>query len=181
VFKHLNFQRLSLNPDNLSFPYDLAAMPLLCRSYKEALSPHKVKPLLTKASAISCPNARHQSTSSAPSSSHQVIFSGIQPTGVPHLGNYLGALKQWVHLQNTVSPSTKLFYSVVDWHAGTTPYNPRQLRIWKRETLATLLAVGLDESRCVMFHQSSVRFSLHKRGSGKIGGDRIGLTRYRRR
>jgi tryptophanyl-tRNA synthetase len=85
-----------------------------------------------------------------------VIFSGIQPTGVPHLGNYLGALQQWVKLQETSSPGTKLLYSIVDLHAITTPQDPQQLRQWKREGIATLLAIGLDPDRSILFYQSSV-------------------------
>lgn len=85
-----------------------------------------------------------------------VIFSGIQPTGVPHLGNYLGALQQWARLQNEASPSTQLLYSIVDLHAITTNQDADQLRRWKRETLATLLAVGLDPERSTIFYQSAV-------------------------
>ena len=85
-----------------------------------------------------------------------VIFSGIQPTGVPHLGNYLGALQQWARLQNGAPHSTQLLYSIVDLHAITTNQEPDQLRRWKRETLATLLAVGLDPERSTIFYQSAV-------------------------
>ena len=85
-----------------------------------------------------------------------VIFSGIQPTGVPHLGNYLGALQQWVQLQKKASPSTHLLYSIVDLHAITSSQNAEQLRRWKRETLATLLAIGLDPERSTIFYQSAV-------------------------
>ena len=85
-----------------------------------------------------------------------VIFSGIQPTGVPHLGNYLGALQQWVQLQNKASPSTHLLYSIVDLHAITSNQDADQLRGWKRETLATLLAIGLDPERSTIFYQSAV-------------------------
>ena len=85
-----------------------------------------------------------------------VVFSGIQPTGVPHLGNYLGALQQWARLQNEASPSTQLFFSIVDLHAITTTQDADQLRRWKRETLATLLAVGLDPRRSTIFYQSTV-------------------------
>lgn len=85
-----------------------------------------------------------------------VIFSGIQPTGVPHLGNYLGALQQWVQLQKKASPSTHLLYSIVDLHAITSSQDAEQLRRWKRETLATLLAIGLDPERSTIFYQSAV-------------------------
>ncbi|KAF2484776.1 hypothetical protein BDY17DRAFT_248487 [Neohortaea acidophila] len=86
----------------------------------------------------------------------QVIFSGIQPTGIPHLGNYLGALQRWVQLQNDASPETTLIYSLVDLHAITVRQDPRQLRQWKKESLAMLLAIGLDPNRSIIFHQSDV-------------------------
>lgn len=86
----------------------------------------------------------------------RIIFSGIQPTGIPHLGNYLGALQQWVKLQDSASPDTTLLYSLVDLHAITAAQNPEQLRQWKRESLATLLAVGLDPERSILFNQSDV-------------------------
>src|SRR5690349_14968938 len=73
----------------------------------------------------------------------KVIFSGIQPTGIPHLGNYLGALQRWVQLQNEADPSTELLYSLVDLHALTVRQDPAQLRQRKNESLATLLAIGL--------------------------------------
>lgn len=90
------------------------------------------------------------------SSQNQVIFSGIQPTGVPHIGNYLGALQQWVHLQQTATAGTKLFFSVVDLHAITTPQKAEDLRKRKLQMLATMLAVGLDPERSTLFYQSSV-------------------------
>lgn len=88
-----------------------------------------------------------------------MIFSGIQPTGVPHLGNYLGALKSWVRLQDSAGAAedTQLLYSVVDLHAITVPQRAAELRAQRREMLAALLAVGLDPERSVIFYQSSVR------------------------
>lgn len=86
----------------------------------------------------------------------KVIFSGIQPTGIPHLGNYLGALQQWVKLQNEAEHDTTLLYSLVDLHAITIRQNPEELRLWKRQSLAMLLAVGLDPKRSIIFRQSDV-------------------------
>ena len=86
----------------------------------------------------------------------KVIFSGIQSTGVPHLGNYLGALIQWVDLQTRAVEGDRLFYSIVDLHAITVPQDAQQLRKWRRETLAVLLAVGLNPERCAIFYQSAV-------------------------
>ncbi|KAL6695260.1 hypothetical protein J3F84DRAFT_394841 [Trichoderma pleuroticola] len=86
----------------------------------------------------------------------RVVFSGIQPTGVPHLGNYVGALRQWVNLQRDEQASTRLIYSIVDLHAITVPQQPDTLRQRKRQVLAALLAIGLDPERCTIFYQSSV-------------------------
>lgn len=99
---------------------------------------------------------RFITTDATSQSPDHVIFSGIQPTGVPHLGNYLGALQQWVKLQETSAPNTRLLYSIVDLHAITIPQDPQKLKQWKREGIATLLAIGLDPDRSILFYQSSV-------------------------
>ncbi|KNG80103.1 tryptophan--tRNA ligase [Aspergillus nomiae NRRL 13137] len=97
------------------------------------------------------------SVTAQPSSiSSQTIFSGIQPTGVPHLGNYLGALREWVRLQDNATEGTRLFYSIVDLHALTIPQDSCQLKKWRREAFATLLAVGLNPDRSTIFYQSAV-------------------------
>ncbi|KAI5364901.1 Putative aminoacyl-tRNA synthetase, class I, rossmann-like alpha/beta/alpha sandwich [Septoria linicola] len=96
------------------------------------------------------------SSSSSDETARKVIFSGIQPTGVPHLGNYLGALRQWVRLQDEAEDSTTLIYSLVDLHAITIRQDPAQLRQWKKESLAMLLAIGLDPDRSTIFHQSDI-------------------------
>ncbi|TLD28314.1 hypothetical protein PspLS_03849 [Pyricularia sp. CBS 133598] len=85
-----------------------------------------------------------------------VVFSGIQPSGIPHLGNYLGALRQWRRLQDSAAAETSLYFSVVDLHAITMPQKSEQLRQWRREALAALLAIGLDPKRSVIFYQSAV-------------------------
>ncbi|KAF7323419.1 Tryptophanyl-tRNA synthetase [Mycena chlorophos] len=84
----------------------------------------------------------------------RTVFSGIQPTGIPHLGNYLGALSNWVKLQNE-NPNDRLIFSVVGWHALTLPQNPKELAASRRDMLAVLLAVGLDPKRSIIFHQDS--------------------------
>ena len=86
----------------------------------------------------------------------RIIFSGIQPTGVPHLGNYLGAMRQWCCLQNEASTSTRLLYSIVDLHAITSQQEGKQLRQQKQKTLAALMAIGLDPERSTIFYQSAV-------------------------
>ena len=111
--------------------------------------------------------------------SRKVIFSGIQPTEVPHLGNYLGALQEWVRLQDCASKSTKLLFSIVDLHALTNQSNAHGLRQWRRETLAALLAVGIDPERSVLFFQSDVRALSSCRRVSRSRIDKC-CSRYRR-
>ncbi|KZV86861.1 tryptophanyl-tRNA synthetase [Exidia glandulosa HHB12029] len=87
----------------------------------------------------------------------KTVFSGIQPTGIPHLGNYLGALKNWVELQNSASADDTLIYSVVGLHAFTIPPgDPDSLRQSKLDAAASLIAIGIDPARCILFHQDEV-------------------------
>ena len=80
------------------------------------------------------------------------IFSGIQPSGELHIGNYLGAVKNWVELQR----SYESFFCVVDYHAITVPYEPDDLRTRRHEMVVSLLAAGLDPARATVFVQSMV-------------------------
>lgn len=82
----------------------------------------------------------------------QRIFSGIQPSGVPQLGNYLGAIKHWVSLQR----DHECLYCVVDLHAITQPQDPKLLATQTRELAASLLACGIDPKAHILFHQSAV-------------------------
>ncbi|KAH9872785.1 hypothetical protein J1614_005179 [Plenodomus biglobosus] len=85
----------------------------------------------------------------------RIIFSGIQPTGVPHLGNYLGALQQWVKLQQGEEDDVR-FFSIVDLHAITVRQDPVELARWRKEMFASLFAIGLDPEKSTVFLQSSV-------------------------
>ena len=80
------------------------------------------------------------------------IFSGIQPTGVPTLGNYLGAIRNWVALQN----DAECLYCVVDLHAITAWQDPKTLAARTRELAASYIACGIDPERQILFHQSAV-------------------------
>jgi len=82
------------------------------------------------------------------------IFSGIQPTGRKHLGNYIGAIRQYVEGQDRGDPA---IYCIVDLHAITVPWDPATLRESLYDTTAILLAAGLDPERCILFRQSDVR------------------------
>ena len=80
------------------------------------------------------------------------IFSGVQPTGNLHLGNYLGAIRNWVALQD----SFESIYCVVDLHAITVAQDPAQLRQSTREVAASLIAAGISPERAIIFNQSQV-------------------------
>ena len=81
------------------------------------------------------------------------IFSGIQPTGRKHLGNHIGAIRQYVEGQDRGDPA---IYCIVDLHATTVAYEPTALRERVLDTTAILLAAGLDPDRCVLFRQGDV-------------------------
>mgnify|MGYP000850963842 CR=1 FL=1 len=80
------------------------------------------------------------------------IFSGIQPTGIVHIGNYLGAIKNWVNLQDQY----ECFFCIVNYHALTIPQEPQTLSQRVLDLAATLLAAGLDPEKCTLFVQSDV-------------------------
>jgi tryptophanyl-tRNA synthetase len=81
------------------------------------------------------------------------IFSGIQPTGSKHLGNYIGAIAQYISSQERGQG----IFCIVDLHAITVAYEPGELRDRLYDTTAILLAAGLDPERCILFRQSDVR------------------------
>ncbi len=121
------------------------------------------------------------------------ILSGMQPSGPLHLGNYLGALRQWVRAQNADA-----FYCVVDLHALTLHITPEELRTNTTDLLATYLAAGLDPEVCTIFVQSQVpyhaqldwllecvatygelsRMVAFKEKSARQDGYRVGLLTY---
>jgi tryptophanyl-tRNA synthetase len=80
-------------------------------------------------------------------------FSGIQPTGTPHLGNYLGALRNWADMQDT----TDCVYCLVDLHALSIPREPGEIRRATIESAKDLIAAGIDPDRSILFVQSHVR------------------------
>ena len=81
------------------------------------------------------------------------IFSGVQPTGNLHLGNYLGAIKNWVNLQNDIFS----IFSIVDLHAITVPQEPLKLKSSTHEVTAAIIASGIDTDKSILFNQSSVK------------------------
>jgi tryptophanyl-tRNA synthetase len=87
---------------------------------------------------------------------NETVFSGIQPTGVPHLGNYLGAIRNWVRLQKECHPSSRIMISIVDLHAVTIPQPPLSLHRNIIEMTRWLLACGVDPGRTILFRQSKV-------------------------
>src|SRR5215471_94939 len=91
------------------------------------------------------------------------VFSGIQPTGTKHLGNYIGAIRHWVADQD----AGETFYCVVDLHAISVPCEPEALAENTLDTAATLLAAGIDPGRCTLFLQSQV--DAHTYGTWLLG------------
>jgi tryptophanyl-tRNA synthetase len=83
----------------------------------------------------------------------KTVFSGIQPSGELHLGNYLGAIRNWVELQE----SYFCYFCIVDLHAITQDYEPRELAQRTHDMAVDLLACGIDPERCVLFVQSHVQ------------------------
>ena len=80
------------------------------------------------------------------------IFSGVQPTGNLHLGNYLGAIKNFVDLNNDMA--NDCIFCVVDLHAITVKQDPKELRSNIQETVATFIASGIDPKKSIIFNQS---------------------------
>jgi len=89
------------------------------------------------------------------------IFSGVQPTGNLHLGNYLGAIKNFVELNN--DDLNKCIFCVVDLHAITVKQDPKELKKNIRETVATFIASGIDPKKSIVFNQSGV--AAHSEGA----------------
>jgi tryptophanyl-tRNA synthetase len=81
------------------------------------------------------------------------VFSGIRPTGELHIGNYLGAIKQWVRLQE----ENECFFCIVDYHAITTPFKPEKMERNILETAIAYLAAGINPEKSVLFVQSQVK------------------------
>ncbi len=81
------------------------------------------------------------------------VFSGIRPTGDLHIGNYLGAIKQWIELQN----ENECVFCIVDLHALVTPWDPKTLQKNILETAVAYLGAGLDPEKCILFIQSQVK------------------------
>ncbi|WOO77901.1 Tryptophan--tRNA ligase, mitochondrial [Vanrija pseudolonga] len=109
-------------------------------------------------SAVIPAGARASSSKATPKAAPpEVVFSGIQPTGTPHLGNYLGLFLPFLELQKTTPATTPVYLTVVGLHAITLPQDPVQLVQDRRNMLASLLACGVDPERTTLFLQEDVR------------------------
>ncbi|KAK9478875.1 hypothetical protein V1514DRAFT_279851 [Lipomyces japonicus] len=86
----------------------------------------------------------------------KVIFSGIQPTGIAHLGNFLGALRSWADLSKNSAANEKLIFCIADLHALTVPPPPDVLREHRRQAAAMIIASGVDVKKCILYEQSKV-------------------------
>ncbi|KAL1524911.1 hypothetical protein AB1Y20_019789 [Prymnesium parvum] len=117
-------------------------------------SPIPARRRLSSCVAVATPSAEESIASGGGGTSavKQRVFSGVQPTGVLHLGNYLGAIRQWVRNQEEYEN----FFCVVDLHAITAPHVPKELTKATYRTAALYLASGLDPARSTIFVQSHV-------------------------
>ena len=84
------------------------------------------------------------------------VVSGIQPTGNLHLGNYLGAIRNWVRMQDELEPGSECLFFLADLHAISQPHDPADLRRATLEMAAALVACGIDPARSVLFNQAQV-------------------------
>ncbi len=84
------------------------------------------------------------------------IVSGIQPTGNLHLGNYLGAIRNWVRMQDAMEPGSTCLFFLADMHAISMPHDPAELRRATLEMAAALTACGIDAGRSILFNQAQV-------------------------
>ena len=84
------------------------------------------------------------------------VVSGIQPTGNLHLGNYLGAIRNWVRMQDEMEEGSQCLFFLADLHAISMPYDPAELKSATLEMTAALVACGIDPSRSVLFNQAQV-------------------------
>lgn len=117
----------------------------------------RVEPLsLLQHSIRRISNEYHEGEVGVVSQGDNRTFSGIQPTGTLHLGNYLGAVKRWSE-QLSVENRMNKFYCIVDLHAITMPQPPEKLRAGILEMTASLIACGLSPEKCVLFQQSTVK------------------------
>lgn len=87
---------------------------------------------------------------------NDTVFSMIQPTGVFHLGNYLGAVKSWVEIADQAPAETQIIYGIADLHATTIPKVPADLRKWRHQALASIIASGVNPDRCSIYYQSAL-------------------------
>ena len=84
------------------------------------------------------------------------VVSGIQPTGNLHLGNYLGAIRNWVHMQDAMEEGSQCLFFLADLHAISMPHDPAELKTGTLEMTAALVACGIDPGKSVLFNQAQV-------------------------
>ncbi|XP_048133812.1 tryptophan--tRNA ligase, chloroplastic/mitochondrial isoform X2 [Rhodamnia argentea] len=142
------------------FPILSSSTSPLASSLSCAITPSKcfarrlfVRPKASSSQCFCTLSLSEPAASDTSSSARKRMVSGVQPTGSIHLGNYLGAIKNWIELQNTYDT---LFF-IVDLHAITLPYETQELSKATRDTAAIYLACGVDTSKASVFVQSHVR------------------------
>lgn len=114
---------------------------------------------MTSQSDLPSQSASHShpgSLACSPGDAPRIIVSGIQPTGDLHLGNYLGAIRNWVAMQDGMAGDERCLFFLADLHALSQPHDPADLRTGTRDMAAALVACGIDPARSTLFNQAQV-------------------------
>ncbi|KAJ1731174.1 Tryptophan--tRNA ligase, mitochondrial [Coemansia biformis] len=160
--------KLVVDPDELALLLSKHGIDIrsIARDIQERLTPPARGPASVPIRAVAVGGGARQPTelissvlTAANRSAAQMVFSGIQPTGVPQLGNYLGSIRNWVRLQTQELEPGKpheQFISVVNLHAITVPRDPGRLRLETVEMAASLIACGIDPARSVLFQSKRI-------------------------
>lgn len=140
----MRFNALRPHTGHFSHSSSLAIRSLLSHGHRDI----SYRSRQSQATDVATAETEEPSTSSG----RKRVLSGVQPTGRLHLGNYMGAIKNWVGLQEEYDT----FFCVVDLHAITVPHDPLELRSSTRTMAATYLAAGIDPGRSKVFVQSHI-------------------------
>ncbi|KAK9463320.1 mitochondrial Tryptophanyl-tRNA synthetase [Lipomyces oligophaga] len=117
---------------------------------------HGCRSLLRASACSSALSLVHNSVRQLSTPAPMTVYSGIQPTGIATIGNYLGALQGWARLCARSDPQATIIFSVADLHALTASPSPEQLRLFRRRAAALIVASGVDPERSILYYQSAV-------------------------
>ncbi|WAR07586.1 SYWM-like protein [Mya arenaria] len=153
-------------------PLPAAQLPHSSSGWRQDIKKYKIEETHKKLGTSKCRLSRKLSTKEVQEDGFiqcpERVFSGIQPTGVPHLGNYVGAISNWVKLQEE---GNSMMVSIVDLHSITVQQDPAELRENIQTMAACLLACGIDSDKTILFQQSTDK-------SKRVSDPKVGLFTY---